>query len=809
MKVVSFSSRREQGLPLLLALLILALVAPVASRSDAERKRARRKGMLAPREADGKETQSPGELAKLAAAASNQTMLHSSTNGTKADEKQSGTLYKVGTCLGVDRSSPMFQVIPAPVLSVCSSSEGPFVIFAGVCILIGMSVAAVEWVRRDQRATSLISSWDATRMLFGFLRGWLTQPGGRLRSMGVVLAVIVMFVIREASFAFILSDINAEVTNSFSSLHESKDLHRVYSSMMKSLLWHFFYTMPLVSIVAPLVHSFALVELRTHITQTLMKAYLAGGGQAYYRIKLGEGTNNIDNPDQRIVDDANGIASIIMSIFSSFLSATIGCAMWLSVILSFGGTRLVSLCLFFTGLRLIAAYFGFAHNLVKYGREVQRREAMLRYGLMRVRDSAEEIALDRGDEREYRRSRDMYTGMLEMWWNNVFLQMRYDTSMDLIGHFPGIFLWFLLLPSLMSGAMGLGDCNRVHTAYEELAKVVGFVVSNFENFAALQCNTERVAELLVAAEVANKGDKQSLWLTNSSFPSPDKKGGGNPDPNSIKQEIPRETSSIRITSCSEDHAIVVKNLAVHLPDGGGGDSSTVRVGGASFACRKGEALLVMGASGSGKTALLRSISGLWSEGRGEIGMVRRYENHVRFVPSKSYIPIGTLAEVIFYPDEPDVSDEKLEVAQEAMRRAKLDSLVATWGWDVSKDWRVILSTGEQQRVGFARLLLHLQTQPDGCKPLVVLDEATSAMDVELERTIYRELRSELAPNGSMRGLVSVGHRPSLLAFHETVLSIGDVELGARNATQLAKGEWTLPDGKQTPWRHVQLEDAEV
>jgi putative ATP-binding cassette transporter len=78
--------------------------------------------------------------------------------------------------------------------------------------------------------------------------------------------------------------------------------------------------------------------------------------------------------------------------------------------------------------------------------------------------------------------------------------------------------------------------------------------------------------------------------------------------------------------------------------------------------------------------------------------------------------------------------------------------------DIKQDWPRLLSLGEQQRLAFARLLLN-------SPKVVVLDEATSALDVETESRLYSLLRDrEVA-------FISVGHRPTLKDFHDTVLEL--------------------------------------
>ena len=78
--------------------------------------------------------------------------------------------------------------------------------------------------------------------------------------------------------------------------------------------------------------------------------------------------------------------------------------------------------------------------------------------------------------------------------------------------------------------------------------------------------------------------------------------------------------------------------------------------------------------------------------------------------------------------------------------------------DAENNWEEMLSQGEQQRLAFARLLL---TKPR----FAILDEATSALDVDNEKALYNIL-SQLAIT-----YISVGHRPTLKAYHDRILFI--------------------------------------
>src|SRR5262249_12734481 len=86
--------------------------------------------------------------------------------------------------------------------------------------------------------------------------------------------------------------------------------------------------------------------------------------------------------------------------------------------------------------------------------------------------------------------------------------------------------------------------------------------------------------------------------------------------------------------------------------------------------RRGDNALISGPTGSGKSTLFRAIAGIWPFGRGEISMPAH--GRALFLPQKPYLPIGTLREVVSYPNLPGgVDDATLREMLEAVGLAEL------------------------------------------------------------------------------------------------------------------------------------------
>lgn len=195
-------------------------------------------------------------------------------------------------------------------------------------------------------------------------------------------------------------------------------------------------------------------------------------------------------------------------------------------------------------------------------------------------------------------------------------------------------------------------------------------------------------------------------------------------------------------------AISFRNLSICTPDG------ATLIENINLNLQQGQSLLIQGISGVGKTTLLRTIAGLWDYATGEISCPQKDS---LFLSQKPYLPQGRLVDALFYPTTPP-QELDTKQAEHLLQQVQLGHLSDKLLQE--NDWTRVLSLGEQQRLAFARLLLH--------KPKIAyLDEATASMDEGLEDAMYRLIKQSLPD----LILISVGHRSTLHQHHEQQLVI--------------------------------------
>ena len=221
----------------------------------------------------------------------------------------------------------------------------------------------------------------------------------------------------------------------------------------------------------------------------------------------------------------------------------------------------------------------------------------------------------------------------------------------------------------------------------------------------------------------------------------------------------RQANTIKI---KEYNKLSFTNLSLATPN-----LETQLISNLSISISQGQRLLIVGNSGVGKSSLVRAIAGLWQSGTGLI--TRPKQEHLLFLPQRPYLILGSLEEQLLYPNiTHKISAEKL---WKVIKQVNLTEVIDKIGsLTVEQDWSKVLSRGEQQRLAFARLLLH---QPK----YAILDEATSALDEDNQNLLYKQLSATTIT------FISIGHRRNLLQYHQQVLNLTDRQTWSLSSAQ--------------------------
>lgn len=492
------------------------------------------------------------------------------------------------------------------------------------------------------------------------------------------------------------------------------------------------------------------VRWRAWITQHLVGKWL--DQQRFYRLAITDDKGL--NPEFRLADEVRLASEPVVDFVIGFINAALSALAFVSILFLVGGAITIPVFgyqVYVPGYLAIAALlyaivvstfiFKIGDPLVGKVEAKNEAEAQFRYELTRVRENAESIALVKGDKDEKIRLRETFDRTLASWLQVITQNARLTWLLNSNAFFAPVVPLLLATPKYLAGDMTLGQVMQVAAAFTAVLGALNWFTDNYIRLAEWSASARRVDELFVALELVSVDDNMA------------------------------KNGPITIHN-SNDNALHLDNVSIIHRDG------RVMIADADFNIAAGERVLLGGESGTGKSTLIRAIAGLWPWGEGRILLPENAK--LVFASQRPYIPLGRMRDVLAYPSPGDSLDDQR--ATHALQSAGLGYLAEKL--DRTERWDQVLSGGERQRISLARILIERPS-------IIVMDEATAALDVDSEVRLLTLLFNEL-PDATV---ISVGQREGLEQLHSRKLSLMRHHTGARITQQRA--------GKERPrWNKI-------
>lgn len=538
------------------------------------------------------------------------------------------------------------------------------------------------------------------RRLWRLIKGFLTSE---VKWHAVLLlALLIGFALLIAFINVKISYINRDLFNALALKNQA-----TFFEKLSFLIGSFLLATPVIVLYAYTEQRLGLLW-RKWLSREILQRYF--NQLSFYRIGWHEG---IDNPDQRIEEDIRSLTTSLISLFIIIINSVLTLVMFISILWAISSQLIVSVFVYSLFGSILTFLIG--KKLIALNFTQLKKEADYRYKLVNIRDNSESIAFLRGANKEYVRARQKLKDALSNFLKIIHLNLQLGFFVNIYNYLKPVIPVVIVAPLFMKGEIEFGQITQAADAFVRVVEALSVLIQHFGTVSSIAALVTRLGSFSEALE--NAAEETSCY-----FPRIQTK---------YDDEI--KLTNVNITTPHGDQDLV-KDLCITHSSGG---------------------LLIFGPSGRGKTSILRSLAGLWIFGSGEI--TRPKEEDCLFIPQRPYLILGTLRNQLLYGSKYSAYTDK--ELKSILNKVGLDNIVErAKGLDKICDWSNLLSSGEQQQLQFARILIQ--------KPKVVfLDEATTAIDKNREKSLYTLIKN------TSRAWVSIGYRESLNDYHSNFLEL--------------------------------------
>lgn len=426
-----------------------------------------------------------------------------------------------------------------------------------------------------------------------------------------------------------------------------------------------------------------------------------------------------DNPDGRITEDIRISTEYAVDLVHSLFYCLVLLVSFTQILWAISGAPEVTLgdltfavpgYLVYVAVAYAGAGTGIAlllgRPLVRSTNARQGREADLRFGLARVRENGSAITLLHAERTERGRIHQL-VDVLKAAWNAQTMAlaniMMFGAGWSVLST---AFPLMIAAPRYIGGAITLGVLMQTAQAFQQTVSGLSWPIDNLGRVAEWRASVERVFGLRRALD-------------------------------RLDGDISEGAKRIVVERVESEQTLKLLDLVVDEPHG------QPEIDRFSAEIKPGERVLIVGDPGAA-VKLFKAVARAWPWGSGMIRLP--CHSRVFFMPQHPYFPSGTLRDAISYPAPRDqYNDEAIRAALQQVGMGHLAGRL-----DESDRWKETLALAEQQRLGFARLLLR---RPDW----ILSESATDALDPvseeEMMNLIDREFpKATLVTIGSHAGL---------------------------------------------------------